>query len=185
MELNVARWLERSEANGPGTRFVLWVQGCSLHCPGCWNPDTWSHSPRVATTVEAVWQAIYSVDGLEGISISGGEPFEQAAACAMLAELAQAAGLSVLAYTGKSLATLQLPEHERLLASVDILVAGPFVASQVVTGEPLLGSANQTIHFLTSRYSQADLQGLPVSEVLIRPDGTIIYTGFTEPGLRD
>jgi anaerobic ribonucleoside-triphosphate reductase activating protein len=135
--------------------------------------------------VEAIWETIRNIDGLEGISISGGEPFEQATACAMLAELAQAAGLSVLVYTGKTLEALRLPEHRRLLAAVDILVAGPFVASKLVTGEPLLGSANQTIHFLTRRYSEADLLDLPVSEVLIRPDGTIVYMGFPEPRMQD
>jgi len=185
VDINVAHWLERSESNGPGTRFVLWVQGCSLHCPGCWNPDTWSHGPRVSTTVESIWQTVQAIDGLEGISISGGEPFEQAAACADLAELAQAAGLSVLVYTGKTLETLRLPEHQRLLASVDILVAGPFVASKLLTGEALLGSSNQRIHLLTRRYSEADLQNLPVSEVLIRPDGTIVYTGFPELRIQD
>ena len=52
--LNVARWITRSRVNGPGERFVLWLQGCSLRCPGCWNPDTWSHAPRQVLPIDAV-----------------------------------------------------------------------------------------------------------------------------------
>jgi len=99
--LNVARWVTRSRVNGPGERFVLWVQGCSIHCAGCWNRDTWSHAPRVQMTVDEVLREIDAADGIDGVTITGGEPFEQAEALLPLVEAIRARGLSVMMFTGR------------------------------------------------------------------------------------
>ena len=82
--VNVAAFLPRSRANGPGERAVVWVQGCPRPvCPGCWNPaflDVNHEATRVS--VPDLAARILALDGLDGVTFSGGEPFHQAAALA-------------------------------------------------------------------------------------------------------
>ncbi|MCA9706513.1 MAG: radical SAM protein [Myxococcales bacterium] len=118
MRLNLARTLPKSAANGPGERFVVWVQGCPLACPGCWNPDTWSFAPRRVVEVAAMAEEILAVSGIEGVTFTGGEPFMQAHALAALgraalgraalgcAALGRALGRAALAALGRALAFL-------------------------------------------------------------------------------
>ena len=82
--LNVADIQLRSRVNGPGLRSVIWVQGCTRGCPGCFNPHTHPHDPRHLLDPEALAQRLMRVPDTDGITLSGGEPFEQAAACAVL-----------------------------------------------------------------------------------------------------
>ena len=99
MRLNVARTLRRNAANGPGDRFVVWVQGCPLACPGCWNPDTWSFERRVVRDVGDLAAEILSVEDIEGVTFTGGEPFAQARALAELAHRVRLHRLSVFVFT--------------------------------------------------------------------------------------
>src|SRR5689334_21185334 len=90
----------RSRANGPGARFVVWLQGCTLGCPGCFNPAT--HEPgggREVSVAELAAQ-LAATPGIEGLSLSGGEPMQQPAAAAALLDAARALGLSTLAFSG-------------------------------------------------------------------------------------
>lgn len=178
MRLNLARTLPRSAANGPGERFVLWVQGCPLACPGCWNPDTWTFERRDLRPVADLAAAILATEGIEGVTFTGGEPFAQARALAALAEKVRAAGLSTFIFTGYDLHELQRPEHRRLLASTDVLVAGRYVDARRAQGLAWRGSDNQRVHFLTTRYGPADMEDHAEVEYHLHRDGTIILTGF-------
>lgn len=120
---------------------------------------------------------------VEGVTILGGEPFEQAAACARLAMRARYLGGSVVVYSGYSWAYLRrssLPEVEELLEATDLLIAGPFVASQPTDGRGWHGSTNQELVFLSSRYDESirsQWSDLPVVE--LRTDGrTLDWTGI-------
>ncbi len=184
MLLNLARTLSRSAVNGPGERFVLWVQGCPLACPGCWNPDTWSPARRDLRAVDALAATILATPGIEGVTFSGGEPFTQAGALAALAAQVRAAGLSVFVFTGYERAALTTPSHRALLALADVLVTGPYIAAERATGLTWRGSANQQVHFLTHRYGPGDMESGAEVEVHLGPDGTLTLTGFpTEPAL--
>jgi len=185
MQLNVARWLPRSEANGPGVRFVVWAQGCSIRCPGCWNPDTWSRRDRTLIAPENLWQVVRADDGIEGITLTGGEPFEQAAGFAWLAAKARESGLSVVVFSGYDLPDLTGEDQRRLLAATDLLVAGPFIRSLAERVSPLIGSSNQRIHYLSNRYSPESLRGIPRAEIIIGPDGSAVLTGFPGTGMRE
>ena len=121
--------------------------------------------------------------GIEGISVLGGEPFQQAAASARLATRARELGASVVTYSGytwKYLRESGLTEVRRLLDSTDLLIAGPYVAAQATNGHGWRGSANQEFVFLSGRYQAEDLDGavkLPVVEV--RSDGRLMdWTGI-------
>lgn len=182
MKINVARVLPRSAANGPGERFVVWVQGCSIRCPGCWNPDTWSAKPRMEMEVDELLAQILSVPDIEGVTLTGGEPFEQADSLSALCEGLRQRGLSVVAFTGYQLDELDTPEQGALLALCDMVVSGPYSEVDRVADLPLVGSANQVVHHVSDRYADA---GSPdaVCEIHLDPSGAMIVTGFPPAGL--
>lgn len=176
--LNVARWLPRSAVNGPGERFVLWLQGCGLGCAGCWNPDTWSFAPRRLMSVDEIMDQIAASAGVEGVTLTGGEPFAQAPVLLPLVRSIRAAGLSLVVFTGHELHELRSRAARAVLAEVDLLVTGRFVMAERDLTLPLRGSRNQRVVFLTDRYSERDLRGEAQVEVHIDGEGGISVTGF-------
>ena len=152
--LNVGAWEGRSVANGPGERFVLWLQGCPLRCPGCINPELLPFVERELVSVDEITVRILAVGGNEGVTYTGGEPMTQARALALLSERLRPRGLTVVCYTGYTLEALKAqgePWVEKLLSQVDILIDGPYVREKAAN---LLwrGSSNQRAHFLTDTY---------------------------------
>ena len=168
---------ERSRANGPGARFVVWLQGCTLGCAGCFNPSTHDPAAGTATTIADVASRMRAARGIEGLTLSGGEPLQQAAAAAALCDAARALGWSTLAFSGYSLAEIEaLPGGPEVLARLDVLVDGRYVAGQrLATG--LRGSSNQAVHLLTARYSLVDVESTPVAEIRINKSGDAVLTG--------
>lgn len=180
MKLRLARTIARSQANGPGERFVVWVQGCPIHCPGCWNRDTWDPAGGQDSSVAELLTEIAAVDGLEGVTFTGGEPMAQAEALAELATACRARGLSVFIFTGYRQDQLKSPAQRKLWDLADIVVAGPYVQAQRSFEHAWVGSANQQVHFVSSRYSAADQLTAVRAEAHLEPDGTITWTGFPE-----
>ncbi|MFM7199195.1 MAG: 4Fe-4S single cluster domain-containing protein [Myxococcota bacterium] len=178
MNLNLARTLSRSAVNGPGERFVLWVQGCPLQCEGCWNPDTWAFTPRQSWSVEALEAEIISQPDLEGVTFTGGEPFAQAQALAALATRVRARGLSVVIFTGYTRAELTSRDAQKLLAQTDLLIAGRYDQTQPLDGRGWRGSSNQQVHFLTERYGPEVLMEATALEIHLYSDGALTLTGF-------
>lgn len=177
--VNLAHSAAHSRANGPGVRAVLWVQGCSLHCRGCHNPHTWAAEARQVVTVEALRDWFDRLEGVRGLTLSGGEPFEQALALAELCRSVRARGADVVAFSGFTREQLEAgvrPHAQDLLAQTDLLVDGPFRATEP-TAAPLRGSANQRLHFLGDRIRPAELEGLPRAEWLGDGAGGVV-TGF-------
>lgn len=158
MRLRIAQTVPDTEAEGPGKRFALWVQGCTLHCPGCCNPEMFAPDKggRFVETAELA-KTILSTPGLEGISVLGGEPFQQPHALAELCGLVRAGGLSVMIYTGYTHDELKAQAtSSELLATADLLVDGRFDQSKPEKRRRWIGSSNQVMHFLTPRYSPDD-----------------------------
>jgi anaerobic ribonucleoside-triphosphate reductase activating protein len=168
----------RSRANGPGVRFALWFQGCDLGCPGCFNPETHAGPGRQRLPVAALVEQIAAAPGLDGVTISGGEPFQQPAALLALVRGVRARrDLSILVFSGYRRAELEaMPLGPAVLAELDVLVDGRYVAP-LHLGANLRGSANQTAHFLTDRHRPEDLAAAPVAEVTIGPDGQLRLSG--------
>lgn len=180
MRLRLARTIARSLANGPGERFVVWVQGCPLHCPGCWNRDTWDPSAGQEATTEALWAEISAVEGLEGVTFTGGEPMAQAEALAELATACRARGLSIFIFTGYRQEQLKSPNQLKLWSLADIVVAGPYVQAQRSFEHAWVGSANQQVHYVSARYSADDQLSAVRAEAHLEPDGTLTWTGFPD-----
>lgn len=170
-----------SRANGPGRRNVLHVQGCSIRCPGCFNPGTWERTQvvsrlSVGDTVGALLAGVR-----DGVTISGGEPLEQPEILELLRELKRVRPeLSLWLYTGFSVREVA---EKRLLAPLnsvlDVLIAGPYEAAENHAGAGGSGSANQTILAFTGRgFSERKNFSGGLVEVVIGPDGTSVLTGF-------
>ena len=116
--LNVADVLNRSRSNGPGLRSVVWVQGCTINCPGCFNPHTHSHEPVKLLDPEELGRKLLEISSAEGLTVYGGEPFEQAEACAILLDTYRATGRSAMVYSGYPYETLSastLPAVQHML----------------------------------------------------------------------
>ncbi|MFG2009916.1 4Fe-4S cluster-binding domain-containing protein [Micromonospora sp. NPDC048868] len=153
----VARFLAATRAEGPGERTAVWVQGCAIRCPGCFNPHLWSFrgGERVAPA-DLVRRALDA--GTEGLTLLGGEPFDQAAPLAAVAAGVRAAGRSVMTFTGYTRAQLHRAvdagrdDVAALLAATDLLVAGPFLADRIDTRRPWVGSTNQEFVLLGDRF---------------------------------
>jgi anaerobic ribonucleoside-triphosphate reductase activating protein len=163
MQVRVATIVEDTLAEGPGRRLALWVAGCSLRCPGCCNPHLFDERGGTPTPVdELVARATAAqAGGVEGVTLLGGEPFEQAPALAAVAEGVRAAGLTVMVFSGYTLAELHgRPDAAALLAATDLLVDGRYDRTRPEPAPPVgrrwIGSANQTIHYLTAAYRPDD-----------------------------
>jgi len=167
----------KSRANGPGARFVVWLQGCTLGCPGCFNPKTHEAGAGREVAIAAIAAQLAATPGIEGLSLSGGEPLQQPEAALALLDAARALGLSTLVFSGYTLAEIrELPHGPAVLDRLDVLIDGRYVAGErLATG--LRGSANQRIHLLTSRYARADVEATPVAEIRISPRGEVVLTG--------
>lgn len=176
--------MRRSAVNGPGERFVLWVQGCPLACEGCWNPDTWSFTRRNVYDVNELIAEILATEGIEGVTFSGGEPFMQARALAYLGSAIRNAGLSVFVFTGYRLDELTHQNHRDLLDVTDVLVDGRYDAALQSEGLVWRGSTNQRVHFRTNRYGPADMRDVPEAEFHLDMDGSVTVTGFPNIGNR-
>ncbi len=179
--LNLGAWLERSAANGPGDRYVLWLQGCLLHCDGCFSPEFWPTEPNRPVAVEEMARRIVSVEGIEGVTYTGGEPTLQAHGLALLSRRLRAAGLTVVCYTGDTIESLRArgdPWVEALLACTDILIDGPYHRQEAAN---LLwrGSANQRVLFLSDAYRHLAGQ---VEKGAAEVEFAIGQDGFTTTG---
>ena len=183
--LNVHAFLPVSYANGPGARAVVWTQGCSLRCPGCSNPLTHSHKRRILINPLQLAKYILAIPGLQGLTVSGGEPFEQALAVERLCGAVRKDGLSVMVFTGwtyESICRCRYRAVKDLLKQIDILVDGPFIQEMADRNLAWRGSRNQRVIFLTDRYGPDVLRGSvkPQVEGKLSSSGSFRITGFPE-----
>lgn len=135
-----------SIVDGPGIRMVLWTQGCPHHCPGCHNPQTHDTQGGVEEETSVVIQAIHDAHLQTGLTLSGGEPFDQPAALLDIVKEAKKDGLSIWAYSGYLFEELMKDSARRmLLEEIDILVDGRFMEDQKDYRLRFKGSKNQRI----------------------------------------
>lgn len=193
MRLRVHSTLTHSHVNGPGIRAVVWLQGCSLRCSRCWNPDTHDRNlGRQARTLDlADW--ILSLYPSDGLTLSGGEPMEQAPALTeLLTHLHSSAPyLSIGLFSGYTEQELEqggfradpdIPRtHKQVLwarirSHLDFAVLGRYRRREPAS-DPLVTSRNQRLRLYSSRYTLADF-GTQAVEISISSDGLTQITGF-------
>ncbi|MGY3323883.1 4Fe-4S single cluster domain-containing protein [Pseudomonas sp. TE3911] len=148
MDLSLSRMHFPVTTLGPGRRIGIWFQGCSIRCPGCISADTWGPGHRRLSLEQLLEQITPWLHEAEGITISGGEPFDQFDALRSLLEgLRRLSELDILVYSGYSLEQL----NESLLQTkglIDTLISDPYIEALSQT-MALRGSDNQRLSLLT------------------------------------
>lgn len=160
--VNVAAQVPLTEAEGPGKRYAVWVQGCPLRCVGCCNPHMLEFKENQLFPPRTLAEKIIQSPDIEGVTFIGGEPFSQAQALSQVAHQVQEAGLSVMVFTGWTLSHIQKQQREdwnAFLSQIDLLVDGPYIPAKHVENRRWIGSENQQIHFLTKRYAHLEENG--------------------------
>lgn len=194
LELSIAQTVDNTEAEGPGSRFAIWVQGCPMRCAGCCNPEMLTFEGGTRTSVRMLADRVMvarDTFGIEGISLLGGEPFAHAVSLAALARRVKAEGLSVMIFSGFTLEEIEAkaeaaePGVRELLSTCDLLVDGRFDKTQLDTERRWIGSKNQRMHFLTDRYQKDDplLRSKNTIEIRLRK-GELIVNGWPEHAAR-
>jgi len=164
-----------SYVNGPGVRTVIHFQGCKFQCPGCFNPETHSLEGGIEMTLEQVLENI--PPHIEGVTISGGEPFLQQEALLKLVTILHELSFSVVVFSGFYRDEIEkLKFGNKILSNIDVLIDGRFEGNQV-SSQGLHGSDNQTIHLLTDRYKLEDFEQREV-ELSFDVNGSTRITGF-------
>lgn len=172
---------------GPGRRAAVWVQGCTIGCKGCASRNTWDPAGGTAATVLEVLRWLDALpEYVDGVTVSGGEPFQQPEALAeLIAGVRQwRTGVDVLVFSGYTLARLRRDERLWGIAeSCDAVVSGPYVGSAGYGGW-LRGSANQELTLFTElareRYAQEAEDGRSLQ---IQTDGDRLdLIGIPKPG---
>lgn len=146
--MRIANTVSESIVDGPGLRYTVFVQGCGHNCPGCHNPDTHPFDGGRKVGVEELAKQMLSNPLTTGLTLSGGDPMEQAEECAILADIARAHGLNVWTYTGytyEQLLSQRDPARLDLLAQTDVLVDGPFLLAERSWETLFRGSRNQRL----------------------------------------
>jgi anaerobic ribonucleoside-triphosphate reductase activating protein len=161
------------------------MQGCSIKCPSCFNPELWGQRGGIeyspAELAAAVAKMVEFDSTIEGVTFLGGEPFDQPDELGQAAALIRSLGLSVMTFTGfylRDLQALENPGVARFLQETDLLVDGPYIESLLDTSRPWLGSTNQNFHFLSNRYSQKDVEYRDSIEVTVKRDGLVTLNGW-------
>lgn len=151
MLVKVARRAPLTRAEGPGLRYALWVQGCSLRCAACASRELTDPLAGIELDTSNVLDEIGRARRqIEGITLRGGEPFDQSRALCAIASGARALGLSVMTCTAHA---REAVDAEELIRHTDLLLAGPWDAAQPETRRRWAQSANQRFHFLSARYA--------------------------------
>lgn len=196
--MRIHKMVSDSGVNGPGRRAVIWFQGCMLACAGCWNPATHAFGITPNRSVSEVGEWILACPEIEGVTFSGGEPFQQGAALLELCEYLNRnrPGFSIGLFSGYTVRELgegrwryvsdsdniwqqgsgqlfdEIKEH------LDFGVFGRFVQRQATSEKPLCGSRNQEVFFFTDRYSSRDLEPQSCEINISRNGEKMTITGF-------
>lgn len=146
----------RTKVLGPGERFAIWFQGCKRRCKGCMSESSRPLNGGKLASISKLCDVIFSQTGIEGVTISGGEPFLQPEALySLLERIHNNSSLGVIVYTGFTLDQLKElgnPWINKILSGyVDLLIDGEYV-DELNDGKSLKGSSNQHVLFLTDRY---------------------------------
>ena len=181
MGIRIHELLRGSSANGPGTRNVVWFQGCTLSCPGCFNPLT--HDPKGGKELSAEEVCRFLLDAdhpCDGITISGGEPFQQPESLLELLQRLHASQTPpVLVFSGYPYAIiLQTPAFSVSLPYIDALICGPYRADEPPAYERFCSSGNQELVIRTDRFKPEDFADLPLREWIIDNHGLTMTSGI-------
>lgn len=174
-----------TEALGPYKRYALWTQGCKKRCPGCISPDAQPMQGGFLVPVSKLITEILDSSYIEGITISGGEPFlQQDALCELIDQVRQHRDIGVIVYTGMEYSEVaDMP----LLQRCDLLIDGEYI-EELNDDRSLRGSSNQNVICITDRYRELINQyyGQPGRKMeFVQKDGNLNMVGIPSKGIAD
>lgn len=188
----VARILYPVEVLGPGRRIGLWLSGCGRRCRGCSNPELWTRREDQAISaarVGALLRRLAQDHPVDGVTVTGGEPMDQADELARLLPLLSALTGDILLYSGYTLEALRArkdPATDEVLRRIAVLVDGEY-REEMNGGLPLRGSANQRIHLFNEAYrsryerylaGESRIQNFSLGD-------SVVSAGIHHPGYRE
>lgn len=183
--LNVASLRLCTEAEGPGKRFAIWVQGCKHRCPGCCNPEMQELKRNIVVEASDVIQLIERAEqkyGIEGVSFIGGEPILQAEGLSEIAKWCQLNDLTVLVFTGyqyENILESNDVQIKKLLKNVDILVDGQYIQEEYDEERDWVGSKNQKVILLSDKYKRGiEYQHSERTMELLVSDNNVLINGW-------
>ena len=178
--MKIHKIIHKTFAEGPGCRFCVWVQGCGHRCEGCFARELWDISRGTDCDPADLVREFMSVsDDVCGVTLLGGEPFDQAQELVDLCETARNLGKTVIAFTGYRYGDLKLPAHRALLDAVDLLIDGKFMKSLLDSSRPLVGSSNQRFIYLTERISPQEIAAYKNRfEIRTDKNGNVTFNGM-------
>lgn len=149
-QIRVSGIINESIVDGPGIRMVVFAQGCKHNCEGCHNPHTHSFDGGELVEIDKIISDLKKNSLLDGVTLSGGDPFEQAEELAVLAKKVKELGMNVITYTGYTFEQLlelssKRKGYKELLENTDLLIDGPFILEEKNLLLKFRGSENQRI----------------------------------------
>jgi len=179
---NVAHLEPTTHIYGPGPRFTIWLQGCTLACQGCWNTEMWPHRPQHLLDRNELLERIISTPNIEGVTLLGGEPMQQAENTLwLLQQLRTKTALNIMLYTGYERAELEGTDNWQCFeALTDLIVSGRYEHNLRNTGLLWRGSENQQLVYpVGSRLKKQD-QRVNQLEIVISEHGGVTVLGYPD-----
>ena len=182
-KLSLYMRVSSTEALGPYKRYALWTQGCKKRCPGCISPDAQTMQGGTLVPISILSSEIINTADIEGITISGGEPFlQQDALCELIDQVRQHRDIGVIVYTGMLYSELA---NTPLLQRCDLLVDGEYI-KELNDDKSLRGSSNQNVICITERYSKIidQFYGRAGRKMeFVQKDGSLTMVGIPSKGI--
>ena len=184
MNLEYGLLWNKTRALGPGNRFVIWTQGCCRRCYKCASPELQITGEGKIIDSEILANMICKEEGIDGITISGGEPMLQSQALMTTLNVVRERRpeLTVILFTGFKVEELRMECQLSLLEFVDVLIDGEYV-DNLNDNRGLRGSSNQRIYFLTNRllnYRQMLEEGRRRREMHVLGPGDLLTIGISD-----
>lgn len=191
-EIRIHSILSQSKVNGPGSRIVIWTQGCSKGCTGCFNPETWDAKGGKIYRIQELYEIIYKLIPFNtGITFTGGDPLEQPEQIYFILKLINDNLLKklpdgIILFTGYTYEEILNSDNKVLnhcLPLIDLLIDGRFEQSNKINNV-LAGSSNQKFHFNCTigrgedRIAKSSIEIDQAVEIHDGPDDLIQITGF-------
>jgi anaerobic ribonucleoside-triphosphate reductase activating protein len=184
-KINLANQMIGVRSLGPGYRSVIWVQGCPFSCPGCISPEWIPFRAANLVDIDILANSLLANPEITGLTISGGEPFEQAESLSKLIEkMRRVRQIDVICFTGYKIEMLQSIKTNvsklELLSSIDLLIDGPYIQG-LNNGIGLRGSTNQRFHHITDRLKSFDFTKTMRSVEFVIHNDYIEFAGIPAP----
>ncbi len=163
---------------GPGNRLVLWTKGCGKNCINCASPEMASIKNAKEVSIEDLFRMIsniYEMEKFNGITISGGDPFEQISELIQLIKKLRLLTDDILVYTGFVWDEFKLTINENLKNEIEknisVLIDGPYIDELNISDVVLRGSSNQKIIYFDNTkketYEKYLLEGRKLQNLMV------------------